>query len=54
MVNSSSPQQKQFSQVVFCDFDGTITAVETFAGMLKEFAPELSAAILPQIYTKEM
>jgi len=22
------------SKIVFCDFDGTITAVETFAGML--------------------
>jgi 2-hydroxy-3-keto-5-methylthiopentenyl-1-phosphate phosphatase len=30
------------SKIVFCDFDGTITAVETFAGMLKEFAPDLS------------
>ncbi len=54
MVNSSSPLPKQFSQVVFCDFDGTITGVETFAGMLKEFAPELSAATLPQIYTKQI
>ncbi len=54
MAKESSPPPKQFSQVVFCDFDGTITAVETFAGMLIEFAPELSAAILPQIYTKEI
>ncbi len=43
-----------FDQVVFCDFDGTITAVETFVGMLEAVAPELSATILPQIYTQEL
>ena len=25
-------------RIVFCDFDGTITAEETFVGMLKQFA----------------
>ncbi|MGC9526941.1 MAG: HAD-IB family phosphatase [Limnospira sp.] len=40
--------------VVFCDFDGTITAEETFVAMLKQFAPELSAEILPKLYTREM
>ncbi|HBE56162.1 MAG TPA: 2-hydroxy-3-keto-5-methylthiopentenyl-1-phosphate phosphatase [Cyanobacteria bacterium UBA11149] len=37
-------------RVVFCDFDGTITATETFAGMLKDFAPEVSARVIPEIY----
>ncbi len=41
-------------RVVFCDFDGTITAVETFAGMLKEFAPQLSAELMPQMYTRKL
>ena len=54
MLNPSSKPQKKVPKVVFCDFDGTITAVETFAGMLKEFAPELSATIMPRIYTKEI
>jgi 2-hydroxy-3-keto-5-methylthiopentenyl-1-phosphate phosphatase len=42
------------SKIVFCDFDGTITAVETFAGMLKEFAPHLSAQIMPQMYARTL
>jgi len=41
-------------RIVFCDFDGTITAVETFAGMLKEFAPELSAILMPQMYDRTL
>jgi 2-hydroxy-3-keto-5-methylthiopentenyl-1-phosphate phosphatase len=40
--------------IVFCDFDGTITAVETFAGMLKEFAPELSAQLMPRMYDRTL
>jgi len=42
------------NRVVFCDFDGTITAVETFVGMLKQFAPELSAQIMPQLYSMKL
>jgi 2-hydroxy-3-keto-5-methylthiopentenyl-1-phosphate phosphatase len=41
-------------QVVFCDFDGTITAVETFAGMLKEFAPETAAKVMPALYERRL
>ncbi len=37
-------------RVVFCDFDGTITAQETFVAVLKEFAPELAAELIPQMY----
>ncbi len=29
---------KTYKRIVFCDFDGTITAEETFVGMLKRFA----------------
>lgn len=42
------------SAVVFCDFDGTITASETFAGMIKEFAPELASELLPRIFAREI
>jgi 2-hydroxy-3-keto-5-methylthiopentenyl-1-phosphate phosphatase len=34
-------------RIVFCDFDGTITIDETFVAMLKRFAPNVSAQILP-------
>lgn len=46
----SNPLRK----VVFCDFDGTITAIETFAGMLKEFAPALSKEIMPKMYSRKL
>lgn len=40
--------------IVFCDFDGTITAVETFVAIFKEFAPDISAELLPQMYSREI
>ncbi len=40
--------------IVFCDFDGTITLEETFVAMLKQFAPEMSAEIMPKLYNREM
>ncbi|CAF4570242.1 unnamed protein product [Rotaria socialis] len=40
--------------IVFCDFDGTITAQETFVGILKHFAPSVSSEILPKIFSKEI
>ncbi|MBD2576716.1 HAD-IB family phosphatase [Oscillatoria sp. FACHB-1406] len=43
-----------FQPVVFCDFDGTITAVETFAGMLKALAPEVAARVMPELYARRM
>ena len=46
--------KNRHKHIVFCDFDGTITAVETFSGMLKQFAPELSAEIMPKLYKKEL
>jgi 2-hydroxy-3-keto-5-methylthiopentenyl-1-phosphate phosphatase len=41
-------------RVVFCDFDGTITVEETFVAVLKKFAPELSAKLLPEIYARRV
>lgn len=41
-------------KAVFCDFDGTITAEETFVAVLKEFAPELAAEIIPSMYTLQI
>jgi 2-hydroxy-3-keto-5-methylthiopentenyl-1-phosphate phosphatase len=41
-------------QIVFCDFDGTITIAETFVAMLKQFAPEVSAQLLPEIYAQRL
>jgi 2-hydroxy-3-keto-5-methylthiopentenyl-1-phosphate phosphatase len=37
-------------KIIFCDFDGTITAEETFVAMLKKFSPELSAKLMPEMY----
>lgn len=42
------------TRIVFCDFDGTITAVETFVAILKEFAPAISHQLLPQIYDQSL
>jgi len=42
------------NSIIFCDFDGTITAEETFVGMLKKFAPEMAAEIMPLLYRREM
>ena len=40
--------------IVFCDFDGTITAVETFVGVLKQFSPTLANELIPKILAKEV
>ncbi|MFN6540555.1 MAG: HAD-IB family phosphatase [Nostoc sp. EkiNYC01] len=41
-------------RIVFCDFDGTITVEETFVAILKKFAPELSAKLLPEMYAQRL
>lgn len=41
-------------RIVFCDFDGTITIEETFVAVLKKFAPELSAKLLPEMYARKL
>lgn len=38
-------QKETHKRIVFCDFDGTITAEETFVGMLKTFATESFAKV---------
>jgi 2-hydroxy-3-keto-5-methylthiopentenyl-1-phosphate phosphatase len=45
---------KKRSAIVFCDFDGTITAVETFIGILKQFSPSLANELIPKILSKEI
>ena len=44
----------KFSRVVFCDFDGTITTEDTFVRVLEKFAPDISAELLPIIYSRQM
>lgn len=39
---------------IFCDFDGTITTVETFVGMCKTFAPDLFDEIGKKMWAKEI
>ncbi len=39
---------------IFCDFDGTITAEDTFTGMLKAVAPHLCDQYLPDIYAQKL
>jgi 2-hydroxy-3-keto-5-methylthiopentenyl-1-phosphate phosphatase len=53
-INQISNQAKRAKRVVFCDFDGTITIQETFVAMLKQFAPELSAQLIPEMYAKRL
>lgn len=40
---------RPFQQMVFSDFDGTITVNETFRKVLQEFVPDRARAILPQL-----
>ncbi|ERT06513.1 HAD phosphoserine phosphatase-like hydrolase, IB family protein [Lyngbya aestuarii BL J] len=42
------------NKIIFCDFDGTITAQETFVAMLKQFTPQISAEIMPKLYNREL
>lgn len=52
--NPNSAIQNLAKRVVFCDFDGTITSEETFVGMLKEFTPELSDKLMPEMYARRL
>jgi 2-hydroxy-3-keto-5-methylthiopentenyl-1-phosphate phosphatase len=47
-------REKGLKRIVFCDFDGTITATETFVAVLKKFAPELAAELMPQMYSLKL
>lgn len=48
----TEPQLPQYA--IFCDFDGTITAEDTFTGMLKAVAPHLCDQYLPDIYARKL
>ncbi|MDY6802782.1 MAG: HAD-IB family phosphatase [Cyanobacteriota bacterium] len=41
-------------QIVFCDFDGTIAAEETFVALITEFSPFVSARVIPELYNLRM
>jgi 2-hydroxy-3-keto-5-methylthiopentenyl-1-phosphate phosphatase len=43
-----------FSRVVFCDFDGTITTRDTFISMVEKFAPQAATEILPAVLRREI
>lgn len=45
---------KPLERIVFCDFDGTITAQETFVAVLKQFTPDLAAELIPKMYALEL
>ncbi|SHK15292.1 2-hydroxy-3-keto-5-methylthiopentenyl-1-phosphatephosphatase [Desulfatibacillum alkenivorans DSM 16219] len=42
--------QPEYDNIVFCDFDGTITVQETFSTMLMEMVPDKARQVLEQIY----
>lgn len=42
------------SAVVLCDFDGTITAEETFFGTFASFVPGVAERVLPALYAREL
>lgn len=54
MSQLHSTPQNTLQRAVFCDFDGTITATETFVGMSKEFTPQLWAELTPQMYARTL
>jgi 2-hydroxy-3-keto-5-methylthiopentenyl-1-phosphate phosphatase len=43
-----------FETVIFSDFDGTITEEETFSLLMREFAPEASARMVPRLLSGEI
>ncbi|MFK7931257.1 MAG: HAD-IB family phosphatase [Myxococcota bacterium] len=42
------------SRAIFCDFDGTISAGETFVHVLRTYAPAASAVTIPKIHGFEV
>lgn len=49
-----TPSEAPSPRAVFCDFDGTISAGETFVRLLKGFVPELAAELIPRIHAFEI
>ena len=46
--------KESYDRMVFCDFDRTITAEETFSGMLMTLAPALADQVLNDMYKKRI
>ncbi|MEO0948242.1 MAG: haloacid dehalogenase-like hydrolase, partial [Cyanobacteria bacterium J06641_5] len=42
------------ARIVFCDFDGTITVEDTFAGAIAPLVPEAAERILPALFARQM
>ncbi len=42
------------ARAIFCDFDGTITEQEVFVALMRHFAPEAAALVLPEIYARRL
>ncbi|OUC15802.1 MAG: 2-hydroxy-3-keto-5-methylthiopentenyl-1-phosphate phosphatase [Alkalinema sp. CACIAM 70d] len=53
-LDRSHAPTAQHQRVVFSDFDGTITAEETFVALLKAFTPQLSAELMPEMYARRL
>ncbi len=49
-----SPVIQPVKRIVFCDFDGTITADETFVSMIKHFTPEMFKKLAPEMYARRV
>jgi len=41
-------------RIVFCDFDGTIACRDVLVFVCETFAPEVTARVMPQIYSQEL
>ena len=41
-------------RAIFCDFDGTIARSEVFVALMRHFAPQAAARILPEIYAQRL
>ncbi|MBE9029928.1 HAD-IB family phosphatase [filamentous cyanobacterium LEGE 11480] len=41
-------------RIVFCDFDGTISAEETFVALLRKFTPSLAEQLMPEMYARRL
>jgi len=47
-------EQKHYQYILFCDFDGTITAEETFVGMCQKFAPDTFHEIGKRMWERQL
>lgn len=54
MSSAPSKQILPLGSMVFCDFDGTITARDTLQAVCNEFIPDVAARVLPAIGRREI